>query len=117
MKIQTKRVYDPADSKDGFRILVDRLWPRGLSKESANIDLWLKSVAPSNDLRKWYNHDTDKWPDFKKRYFSELDSNSDAVNELLSYARRGKVSFLFSSKELNYNNAAALKEYIESIPR
>jgi uncharacterized protein YeaO (DUF488 family) len=117
MKIQTKRVYDPADSKDGFRILVDRLWPRGLSKESANIDLWLKSVAPSNDLRKWYNHDPDKWLDFKKRYFSELDSNRDAVNQLLSYARRGKVSFLFSSKEPNYNNAAALKEYIESIPR
>lgn len=115
MDIKLKRVYDLADSNDGFRILVDRLWPRGLSKEKAKIDLWLKSIAPSNDLRKWYDHDPDKWLEFKKRYFTELGSNNDAVNELLSYTKRDCVSFLYASKEQEYNNATALKEYITSL--
>ncbi|MCK9503331.1 MAG: DUF488 family protein [Porticoccaceae bacterium] len=115
MNIKIKRVYDHADSKDGFRILVDRLWPRGLSKEDAKVDLWLKSVAPSNELRKWYNHDTKKWLEFKKRYFYELDSNVEVVAELLPHVKRGCVSFLYSSKEQTYNNATALKEYINSI--
>lgn len=114
MDIKTKRVYDHADAKDGFRILVDRLWPRGLSKEDAKVDLWLKSIAPSNELRKWYNHDSDKWLEFKKRYFSELDLNGE-VPELLSYVKHGYVSFLYSSKEQKYNNATALKEYINGI--
>ena len=115
MGIKIKRVYDQADSKDGFRILVDRLWPRGLSKEDAQIDLWLKSIAPSNDLRKWYNHDPDKWLEFKKRYFTELDANSDEVSQLVAHVKRGHVSFLYSSKEQTHNNAAALKDYINSI--
>lgn len=114
MKIKIKRVYDQAESKDGFRILVDRLWPRGLAKEHANIEMWLKSIAPSDELRKWYNHDPNKWPEFKTRYFAELDSNSDSVNEILSQVKSRNVCFLFSSKELNYNNAVALKEYIVS---
>ena len=115
MNIKTKRVYDNVDSKDGFRILVDRLWPRGLSKEDAKVDLWLKSVAPSNKLRKWFNHDSDKWLEFRKRYFSELELNGEVVNELLSHIKRGRVTFLYSSKEQTYNNAAALQEYINSI--
>ena len=115
MKIQIKRVYDQADKNDGFRILVDRLWPRGLARESANIDLWLKSIAPSDDLRKWFSHDSHKWSEFKIRYFAELDANSDSVNELLSQLKSGNVCLLFSSKELNYNNAVALKDYIDSI--
>jgi uncharacterized protein YeaO (DUF488 family) len=113
MKISIKRVYEQPDRKDGTRILVDRLWPRGLSKESAKIDLWLKSAAPSNDLRKWYQHDHQKWPEFKKRYFAELDANEEAVNELLGPLKSGKVSFLYSAKETRYNNAAALKEYVD----
>jgi len=115
MKISIKRVYDQPDPKDGMRILVDRLWPRGLSKERAKIDLWLKSVAPSDELRKWYQHDLQKWPEFKKRYFVELDANKDAVNELAGHLKAGKVSFLYSAKETQYNNAAALKEYIDKI--
>jgi len=115
MDIKVKRVYDPADSSDGFRILVDRLWPRGLSKESAQVDSWLKSIAPSNDLRRWFNHDPDKWLAFKKRYFSELDSNDEAVNELLSHVKRGCVTFLYSSKEQEHNNAVALKDYINNV--
>ena len=115
MKISIKRVYDQPDPKDGMRILVDRLWPRGLSKESAKIDLWLKSAAPSDELRKWYQHDLPKWPEFKKRYFVELDANRDAVNELVGHLKVGKVSFLYSAKETQYNNAAALKEYIDKI--
>jgi len=115
MDIKIKRIYDEADSEDGFRILIDRLWPRGLSKTDAKIDLWLKSVAPSNDLRRWYNHDHDKWPEFKKRYFKELASNEESVKELLAHLKRGRVSFLYSSKELNYNNAVALRDYIHCV--
>ncbi|WKZ67413.1 MAG: DUF488 family protein [Flavobacteriales bacterium] len=115
MNIKTKRVYEQAGSNDGFRILVDRLWPRGLSKEDAEIDLWLKSIAPSNELRKWFNHDHGKWPEFKRRYFSELDLNGDVVSELLSHVKRDHVSPLYSSKEQEYNNATALKEYINSM--
>jgi|SRR5690606_25212724 len=112
MEIHTKRIYEQADPEDGFRILVDRLWPRGLSKQDAKVDLWLKSIAPSNDLRQWYNHDSEKWPEFKTRYFAELDASDDAVNELLQQVKRGRVSFLYSSKEKNLNNAVALKEYV-----
>ena len=115
MDVRVKRVYDKPDSKDGLRILVDRLWPRGLSKKDANIDLWLKSVAPSNDLRKWYKHDPKKWPEFKKRYFDELASNENTVKELIGYVKIGRVSFLYSSKELKYNNAVALMDYINSV--
>ncbi len=115
MDIIIKRVYDQTDSDDGFRILVDRLWPRGLSKEDAKIDLWLKSIAPSNELRKWYNHQPDKWLEFKKVYFSELDVNSDAVKALLPYVKRGRVCLLYSSKEQTYNNAAALKDYLHGL--
>lgn len=115
MNIKIKRIYDQADSEDGFRILVDRLWPRGLSKKDAKVDLWLKSIAPSSELRKWYKHDHDKWLEFKSRYFAELNSNSDAVNEVLSHVRHGRVCLLYSSKEEQYNNAVALKDYIKTM--
>jgi uncharacterized protein YeaO (DUF488 family) len=114
MNISLKRVYDEPDPKDGTRILVDRLWPRGLSKEKAKVDVWLKAVAPSNELRKWYQHDPQKWAAFKKRYFAELDANEDAVNELIEHLNDGNVTFLYSSKENQYNNAVALKEYLEA---
>jgi uncharacterized protein YeaO (DUF488 family) len=114
MNITTKRVYDEPDPQDGKRILVDRLWPRGLSKEKANVDAWLKAVAPSNELRKWYQHDPQKWAAFKKRYFAELDANEEAVNELIDHVNAEKVTFLYSTKETQYNNAVALKEYVEA---
>lgn len=115
MNISIKRVYEEPEPTDGLRVLVDRLWPRGLSKEDAKVDVWLKSVAPSNDLRKWYQHDVQKWPEFRKRYFSELDAEKAAINELFEYLKKGKVTFLYSAKEQQHNNAVALKEYIDMV--
>ena len=113
MTIHVKRVYEePADS-DGVRILVDRLWPRGLSKASARIDYWAKAISPSTELRRWYGHDPAKWPEFKARYSAELDAAPQGVEDLLEYVRAGEVTFVFSSKELELNNAWALKEYVE----
>ncbi len=99
---------------DGFRILVDRLWPRGLSKDKAKVDLWLKDIAPSHDLRKWYAHDPKKWVEFKKKYFKELDNRKEMVHQILKKLKEGKVTLLFGSKEEKLNNAVALKEYIET---
>ncbi len=113
-RLRTKRVYEGSASADGRRILVDRLWPRGVTKADAKIDFWAKAVAPSNELRKWYGHDPDKWADFRKRYFGELDANSDAVAELQTHLGSGTVTLVFSSKETRLNNASALKEYLES---
>ena len=113
MKLQVKRVYDAPSPDDGQRILIDRLWPRGLSKAKANIDLWLKEIAPSTHLRQWYDHDPDKWPEFKKRYFLELDAIPDAVDELESRVARRKTTLLYASREEKLNNAFALKEYLE----
>lgn len=112
MKIAVQRVYDAPSPKDGLRILVDRLWPRGLSKENAQIDVWLKAIAPSNELRKWYQHDPEKWQEFKKRYFAELKELPEAVDELLGYVKKRNVAFLFASKESEHNNAVALREYV-----
>ncbi len=110
--IKVKRVYDEPSSDDGVRVLVDRLWPRGLSKESTRIDLWLRDVAPSDELRKWFNHDASKWEEFKRRYFKELENNK-AVNELINLLRdRRTITLLYSAKS-PYNNATALKEYLE----
>ena len=114
MKIAIKRVYEPSSPEDGQRILVDRLWPRGISKAHARIDHWAKETAPSNELRKWYKHDRAKWREFKRRYFMELDSVPDAVQSLRDSALSGRVTFLYSSKERELNNAVALREYLES---
>ena len=114
MDINTKRVYEDAQKHDGARILVDRLWPRGIKNEKAKIIFWAKDVAPSNDLRKWYNHEPSKWEEFKARYFKELDQNEKALTELLTYCDTKIVTFVFSSKEMQLNNATALKEYIEN---
>jgi len=114
MQIHIKRIYEKTEKSDGVRILVDRLWPRGLSKEKVEIHFWAKNVAPSNELRKWYNHDPAKWEEFKDRYYTELNSNSDALEELKRHLHKESViTFLFSSKEWKLNNAAALKEYVE----
>jgi uncharacterized protein YeaO (DUF488 family) len=111
--IKIKRIYDPPAAGDGFRILVDRLWPRGLTKEKAKVDLWMRDIAPSNELRKWYGHDPDKWTEFKKKYFKEIEEKKEEFGLLRKKAREGMITFLFSSKEEKLNNAAALKEFVE----
>lgn len=102
---------------DGFRILVDRLWPRGLSKDKAKVDLWLKDIAPSHDLRKWYAHDPKKWVKFKRKYFKELDNRKEMVHQILKKLKEGKVTLLFGSKEEKLNNAVALRGYIKTKPK
>ncbi|PVU74897.1 DUF488 domain-containing protein [Sulfolobus sp. SCGC AB-777_G06] len=110
--IKVKRVYDPLEKDDGIRILVDRLWPRGIRRDL--IDVWLKDVAPSDELRRWYNHEPDKWEEFKRRYFEELSRNP-KVEILLQLIRKGNnVTLLYASKS-HYNNAVALKEYLEKV--
>ena len=113
MMIRIKRAYELPDDTDDRRILVDRLWPRGISKEKARIDFWPKEIAPSNELRRWYGHDPEKWTEFRQRYFSELDAHPEQVKELLGYMSKGNVTFVYSSTEQHLNNAVALKEYIE----
>ena len=112
--IRTKRVYDIPEESDGFRILVDRLWPRGLTKERAKVDLWLKEIAPSDALRKGFCHDVQKWPEFKKQYFEELENRQQLVNLIADKARNGTVTLVYGAKEERFNNAVALKEYLES---
>jgi len=114
MTVKLKRVYDPPKPADGFRVLVDRLWPRGVSKSSARIDLWLKEIAPSAALRKWFGHDPLKWDAFRARYFRELQKNPKAVAQLNEIIRNGPVTLLFAAKDQEHNNAVALKEYLES---
>lgn len=108
-----KRVYDKPSTKDGFRILVDQLWPRGVKKKTAALDLWCKDIAPSSDLRKWFGHNPAKWDEFKRRYFKELDANREAVSLLIEKADRGPITLLFAAKDELFNNAAALMEYIK----
>lgn len=111
--ITVKRVYDSPGKDEQVRILVDRLWPRGVTREEAKIDIWLKDVAPSDALRKWYSHDRRKWSQFKKRYTKELNERGKQVNIILGRAKVGPVTLLFGSHEPTYNNAIALKEYLE----
>lgn len=115
MPIQIKRVYDQPEQTDGLRVLVDRLWARGLSKEAARIDLWVKALAPSTELRRWYGHDPRKWREFKSRYADELENNRAELEGLVTQVRAGQVTFLYSSTEQQWNNAVALKEYVERL--
>ncbi len=111
--IKLKRVYDRPEKGDGLRILVDRLWPRGLTKEKAKIDLWMKEIAPSHALRKWVHHDPKRWPEFKKRYFAELAKNKELVENILSQSKGQTLTLLFAAKDEQQNNAVALREYLE----
>lgn len=111
--IQLKRVYQKAAADDGKRFLIERLWPRGIRKTALRLDAWLKEVGPSTSLRQWFGHDPKKWGDFRRRYFSELDRNGDAWAPILQAARRGRVTLLYSSHDIEHNNAVALKEYLE----
>jgi uncharacterized protein YeaO (DUF488 family) len=115
--IKTERIYNSSRGRRGNerRILVDRLWPRGLSKEKAGIDEWMKDIAPSDELRKWFGHDPKKWPEFKKRYFRELKDKKSLIDEIMREVREGPVVFLYSAKDTLHNNAVVLKEYIETL--
>ncbi len=113
MKIQAKRVYEPASSRDGARFLVDRLWPRGVKRDALRLDGWLKDVAPSDGLRRWFGHDSKKWKEFRRRYFAELDRKAETWRPLLDTARARTVTLLFGARDTQHNNAVALKEYLE----
>ena len=111
--IKLKRVYEPPGKNDGVRILVDRIWPRGVSKVSARIDLWLKDLAPSTELRKWFGHDPEKWIEFRERYFRELEKNPPMFAELEQQVGSKLVTLVFGASDEQYNNAVALKEYLD----
>ena len=114
MDIRLKRAYERAQASDGCRVLVDRLWPRGVSKSSARIDHWLKEIAPSTELRKWFGHDPEKWAAFRKRYFQQLKEQPEVVGRLLEIARKGRVTLVYGAKDEEHNDAVALKEYLDS---
>ena len=111
--LKLKRAYEPGTPADGMRILVERLWPRGLSKEALRVDAWLKDAGPSTELRQWFSHDPDKWPGFRTRYFRELDSRPEAWRPIVTAARRGTVTLVYSSRDAEHNNAVALKDYLQ----
>lgn len=113
MAIRVKRIYQPAAAEDGVRVLVDRMWPRGLSKERARVDHWFREVSPSAPLRKWFRHDPAKWDEFRRRYFEELDQAADAVAKLRSLANGQTVTLLYAAKDEEHNNAVALKQYLQ----
>jgi uncharacterized protein YeaO (DUF488 family) len=110
--IRVKRVYEPASPDDGTRVLVDRLWPRGLTAEKVAAALWLKEIAPSNELRQLFHHDVDRWDDFRAAYFTELDARPDAVAQLLELGRRGRLTLLFAARDVEFNQAVVLREYL-----
>jgi uncharacterized protein YeaO (DUF488 family) len=112
--IKIKRTYDKPQPGDGLRILVDRIWPRGLKETEFKMDLWQKDISPSASLRKWFNHDESKWDEFKNRYYNELQDKKESIGLLLDKAEKGTITLLYSSKEDRYNNVIALKEYLEA---
>jgi uncharacterized protein YeaO (DUF488 family) len=112
--ILLKRAYDGAGPEDGKRFLVERLWPRGIKKSDLPLEGWLKDVAPSTELRKWFSHDPAKWSDFRRRYRAELQHNPKGWNPLLDAARKGTITLVFSSHDVEHNNAVVLKEFLES---
>ena len=110
--ITLKRAYDSVSRTDGTRFLVERLWPRGVSAAELRVDAWLKEVGPSTELRKWFSHDPEKWSEFRRRYFRELDSRPEAWKPILSVARRERVTLVYSSHDTSHNNAVALREFL-----
>lgn len=113
MTIQIKRVYEPSHVSDGKRVLVDRLWPRGLTKEKAKVNLWLKDIAPTTDLRKWFGHDPAKWNQFRKRYHEELKENNEVVSKLVELLKNSKVTIVYGAKDEEHNDAVVLKQFLE----
>jgi uncharacterized protein YeaO (DUF488 family) len=113
MIIETRRIYDSPRGHEGFRVLIDRLWPRGLSKDDVRIDEWFKDLAPSDRLRRWFGHDPERWEEFKERYFAELDGKADLLGRLLAKAKGRAIVLLYGARDKRYNQATALKEYLE----
>ncbi len=111
--IRIKRVYEQPEPADGHRFLVERLWPRGIKKEALHMEAWLKDVAPSSELRKWFGHDPAKWNEFEKRYFAELAARPEALKPIVEAAGQGDVTLLYSAHDTEHNNAMALKKYVE----
>jgi uncharacterized protein YeaO (DUF488 family) len=114
MNIKIKRVYEQPDKDDGLRVLVDRLWPRGLTKEKAGVDLWLKEIAPSTELRKWFGHDPDKWKRFRGRYETELRHQGGLIQGLRRKAREGTITLLYAARDEKHNEALVLRRFLES---
>lgn len=112
MKVLVKRIYEPAAKSDGFRVLVDRLWPRGISKDNAKLDLWLPDLGPTTALRQWFNHDPVRWEEFQRRYHAELKEKKELVAELKGRAKKGTVTLLYSAKDDEHNQAVALRGYL-----
>ena len=113
VRIRRKRVYETPDAKDGFRILVDRVWPRGVSKQAAKVDLWLKDIAPSTGLRKWFAHDAEKWQEFRRRYEAELERNDEQVAALREEAAKGPVTLVYGARDTEHNEALVLKDFLD----
>lgn len=112
MTLQIKRIYEPPSKEDGVRILVDRLWPRGISKDEARVDTWLKDVAPSADLRRWFGHDPDKWSEFRQRYKAELEHNPAAVHQLKRQIGQAPATLLYGARDTEHNNAVVLRDFV-----
>ncbi len=110
--IHLARVWDEAGAMVGARLLVDRLWPRGVSRDELRLDGWLRDIAPSSALRKWFGHDPARWDEFRRRYFAELDANPETVAQLLEWCRKGPVTLLFGAKDRDHNQAVALRDYL-----
>ncbi len=113
MSIWLRRAYEEPTRNDGFRVLVDRVWPRGVSKDEIQVDAWKKELAPSTELRKWFNHDPEKWEEFKRRYFRELEENEDSWKNLYEKLRDGRITLVYGSKDEEHNNALVLKQFLE----
>jgi uncharacterized protein YeaO (DUF488 family) len=113
MHIKLKRIYEGPATTDGCRVLVDRVWPRGISREKARLDLWMKDIAPSSALRRWFGHDPARWAEFVSRYAGELDSRQDLVQDLLDRAAKGSLTLVYAARDQEHNNAKALKDYLE----
>lgn len=116
VRLKLKRAYETPGPDDGFRVLVDRLWPRGVAKETARIDLWLKDIAPSSALRQWFNHDPAHWHEFQRRYLLELEQHREAIAQLAAAARKQPLTLVYGAKDEEHNNAVVLKKFIESKP-
>ena len=114
--VKLKRAYDAPAVEDGTRILVDRLWPRGIKKADAALDLWMKDVAPSTRLRQWFGHETDRWQEFRRRYVDELRQKSDLLNELRTLARKGPITLVFGAHDQTHNDAVVLRKVLLNMP-
>jgi uncharacterized protein YeaO (DUF488 family) len=115
MEIRTRRIYEPSTANEGLRVLLDRLWPRGLGRDEAGLDQWARDLAPSKSLRQWFGHDEAKWHEFKKRYFAELRQRKQRLHALLDEAGQGPLTLLYAARNTRHNNALALREYLNRI--